>query len=543
MFSGFVSRAFVRCVAGMMAAVVLSSPCAAHFVWVQIVDGRVKVVFGENASPENAALLGRLERLEGWAVRDGQAVPVTFSKETEDELGWLISRETGHSGAAEVVCEYGLFQRGEQTMWLHYGAKYWDTRQAMPAASGKLPLEILAASREGSLHLQATFGGEPLPGCSLFVVGPDGEQKELVGDVDGKASIAWSGGGIWTVRVGKAVPEAGQFEGREFSEKKYWCTLAVDSGKPLETLTGTAPAALPTGLTSFGAAVAGNRVFVFGGQMGSAHSYARTLQNGRVLSLDLDSPVEWKVVGESTGSQGLAVVACRDVVFRVGGFEARNEEGEDQNLHSLDTFARLDPETGSWTPLAPMPEPRSSFDACVIGDRLFVVGGWNMRGDQETVWSKTAFSIDLDDASAAAWKELPEPPFQRRAVAVGHLANRLYVIGGMEMDGEPSRKVNVFDLDSQAWSDGPELPENGRMEGFGSACTTVGDQLVVSTYGGSVYRLGADGKSWEKIHQLETSRFFHRMVPDGRGGVLLVGGANMESGHQLSTERIELGRE
>ena len=33
--------------------------------------------------------------------------------------------------------------------------------------------------------------------------------------------------------------------------------------------------------------------------------------------------------------------------------------------------------------LAPLPEARSSHDAVVIGDKLYVVGGWTLSGDRK----------------------------------------------------------------------------------------------------------------------------------------------------------------
>ena len=38
-------------------------------------------------------------------------------------------------------------------------------------------------------------------------------------------------------------------------------------------------------------------------------------------------------------------------------------------------FARFDPESNSWEDLPPLPEGRSSLDAAVVGDTLYVVGG------------------------------------------------------------------------------------------------------------------------------------------------------------------------
>lgn len=531
---------WLRAVLVAWLAVASVASAHAHFIWVQVVDGKVHVTFGEGLAADQAALLEKLDGLQGWTIQDGKWVPVVFHQEVSGSVGSMVSDQSGITGGAEVACEYGVISRGELKMWLHYGARSWLATQPMEAGSGNLPLTIHAEVKEGKLHLQSLFQGAPMPGCSFLIAGPDGKSEELVADADGKASLDFAGGGHWLVRVSKAVPESGTLDGEDFSERKYWSTLTIDTGlpyAPADKALGFAP--LPTGLTSFGAAVNGQTVLVFGGQMGGAHSYSREQQNGKLLALDLESPTEWKVLGETTGAQGLAVVAHGGQVYRIGGFEARNAEGEEQNLHSVSDFAVFEPEQGNWKKLAELPEPRSSLDACLIGDSIYVAGGWNMRGSEETVWSSSAVRFDLKQPENG-WASLPEPPFRRRAVALAGFGDRLFVIGGMEEDGSTSRKVDLFDPATQSWSEGPELPDDGRMGGFGCAALATENQLLVTTYGGSLLALAADGKSWEKVHQLESPRFFHRMVSGPEGGILMIGGTNMESGHLLELELIQL---
>jgi hypothetical protein len=79
------------------------------------------------------------------------------------------------------------------------------------------------------------------------------------------------------------------------------------------------------------------------------------------------------------------------------------------------------------------------------------------------------------------------------------------------------------------------------MNGFGNSAYAAGGDLYLSTMDGSVFRLSADCKSWEKAGQLEIARFFHRLLPDGRGGWLAVAGASHEYGHLDSVERVALG--
>jgi len=74
-------------------------------------------------------------------------------------------------------------------------------------------------------------------------------------------------------------------------------------------------------------------------------------------------------------------------IYRVGGLSFINVDGEEDAIfNSTDHFARYDVEADTWTELAPLPAPRSSLDAAVVGrmflrllpvgeDRLIALGG------------------------------------------------------------------------------------------------------------------------------------------------------------------------
>ena len=125
--------------------------------------------------------------------------------------------------------------------------------------------------------------------------------------------------------------------------------------------------------------------------------------------MNLDDPQKWESVNTSKGLQGLGMVEHDGKIYRVGGFEARNAKGEDNELHSVAEFAVFDAQNNQWQQLEPMPVPRSSFDAAVVGDVIYVVGGWTLSGDSPSKWLDTAIMFDLSQP-AAGWQEMPQPP-------------------------------------------------------------------------------------------------------------------------------------
>ena len=59
-------------------------------------------------------------------------------------------------------------------------------------------------------------------------------------------------------------------------------------------------------VTSFGAAVAGDYLYAFGGHLGSPHEYSGDLQSRELLRLNLKQPQKWELVGEVPRRTGLA---------------------------------------------------------------------------------------------------------------------------------------------------------------------------------------------------------------------------------------------
>jgi N-acetylneuraminic acid mutarotase len=271
--------------------------------------------------------------------------------------------------------------------------------------------------------------------------------------------------------------------------------------------------------------------------MGAAHGYSVEGQNNLFRRVKLESGSEWESLGEVPRRQGLALVAYQNKIYRIGGFEARNAAGEVEVLVSTPDFEVFDPATSKWTALAPLPEPRSSFDAVVAGDILYVVGGWSLgQGDEDSQWHETAWQMDLSQNNAD-WKPMPSPPATRRAHALAELDGKIYMIGGMDEDGDPTTSAFVFDTKTGQWSDAPELPGQP-MDGFGSSAFNIGGRIIVSTFSGQVVQLNDDGSAWEQLPKLETGRFFHRLVAIDKTRFAILGGTG-STGKQTSVLVID----
>ncbi len=292
---------------------------------------------------------------------------------------------------------------------------------------------------------------------------------------------------------------------------------------------------LPESITSFGACAADGYVYVYGGHSGKTHTYSHDTTLGKFRRLRPGTDTSWQELPESLHLQGLALVAHQGKVIRVGGMEPRNKPGETSDNHSTASVQVFDPASpNKWADLPPLPAPRSSHDAVVVGDTLVVAGGWNMKGKEKPEWHDTFHTLNLADPKAKWTSE--KQPFERRALTAAAFDGKVYVLGGMGTDSQADTAVNVFDPKTGKWGDGPDFP-SGTMNGFTPAAVVVGKSLYLSPYDGVVYKL--DGDKWADVGKLTTPRFVHRAVPHGENGFLAIGGA-AKGGNRADVEVISV---
>jgi N-acetylneuraminic acid mutarotase len=291
---------------------------------------------------------------------------------------------------------------------------------------------------------------------------------------------------------------------------------------------------LPRGVSSFGAAVADGWLYVYGGHCARTHQYSRKSALGTFHRLRLSDPKAWDQLPSGPALQGLALVAHNDMIYRIGGMESRNEEGESPDNYSVASCSRFNPDSQKWETFPDLPAARSSHDAVVVGDKVVVVGGWKMNGgDTPPDWHADALVLDLKQP-VLKWKSVPQP-FQRRALTAAVYEGKVYVVGGMSEESVPELTVNVYDVEKNSWTSATPLP-GSRRNGFAAASAAAGKYLYVSPADGSVLRLARDARSWEEVGRLKQPRIVHRMVEAPDDLLVVVGGAY--SGDNIATTEI-----
>jgi N-acetylneuraminic acid mutarotase len=528
-----------------------AAPARAHFPWlVPSEDGqRVELYFSESTEPDDPELLKYVREMtvRQATAEDGKTrlekLPVNVAEDS------VSVRPDADAGPSLLVAAhtFGVLDRGGETFLLQYYAKTGPEAgspawQSIDTAEA-LRLDLVPRREGEHVAVRVLWDGEPLPQAevTVSVLG----QEDVTGKTDKAGEFTFAAGesAVYGVRVKHVEAKGGSRDGKSYASARHYATLALPVDDKQSAGKTAAYPELPQAVTSFGGAVADGALYVYGGHTGSAHSYSNAEQGDTLRRLKLQDGAKWEELAQGPPLQGLAMVAHEGNVYRLGGFTAKNAEGEEHDLWSQDAAAVFDPKTGKWNDIASLPEPRSSFDAAVLGDAIYVIGGWQLAGDQENEWHETAWKLDLSQ-DEPKWTALPKPPFQRRALAVAAHDGKIYAIGGMQLRrgnfAGPTTRVDVFDPKSGEWSEGPSLKGEKPMAGFGSSAFATGGRLYVSTIEGDLQRLSEDGKQWEVVAQTPTARFFHRMLPIDDGRFVVVGGANMAIGKFTEVEVLSV---
>ena len=538
------------CLLGILIGLFVPGVATAHFPWL-VVGQRdtdspeVRCFFSESSVDSAAEFLKYVQDAEVWMMhRDG-----TKTKMALKEKGNVLSKSLSGAETESILLlkkQFGILERGDVKFLLKYYAKTGPSLKhsgwrGVPTGQ-VLQLDAVPSWEGGKIQLRVTFQQKPAANAEVTLV-RGGEELDgpLVTDAAGLVVHSVSKDPIDAFRVKWVEKKPGKLDGQPYSEVRHFTTVTFPRASYELLPTSNRYPPLPKPVTSFGAAFQGNTLYFYGGHTGDSHTYAREMQSRTLWALDLKQPKPgWRSILKGPHLQGLALVTDGKALYRLGGFTARNDAEEKQDLWSQAECASFLPGSEKWSDLPALPEPRSSFDACILDNKIYVIGGWALRGKSPSTWHETAWELDLKDPQRS-WKPLAAPPFQRRALAVAAHQGKVYAIGGMQKAGGPTTRVAVYDPTKKKWSSGPRLVGHS-LTGFGASAYEVNGRLIVSTYGGTVQELAADGGRWLVRGNLANERFFHRMLPISKSEVVLLGGASMEVGKFEEVELLNLGK-
>ncbi len=261
----------------------------AHFLWLVASPTEepteVKLYFSESASPDDPDLLERVAKAEAWIPGGRRSEPqrLTFSKKDDALVASIPSR----SASSPVVLKhnYGVITRGKAPMLLNYCAKSYPSQLpgSWKAVSDKelLPLEITPSPAGEQMQFEVTWQGKPIADVQVVVDGPGlKESVEGVTNDQGVFACKLANAGLYSVRARLIEETSGEHDGEAYKSVRHYSTLSLPYAPSQLASAKHSWPSLGRGTTSFGAAVIGDWLYIYGGHYGQAHHYSSEGQSG-----------------------------------------------------------------------------------------------------------------------------------------------------------------------------------------------------------------------------------------------------------------------
>jgi N-acetylneuraminic acid mutarotase len=174
-----------------------------------------------------------------------------------------------------------------------------------------------------------------------------------------------------------------------------------------------------------------------------------------------------------TARAGAAAAVIDDGIFVIGGRQSTG--GPCSGGPYLQTVEKYDIDTNTWSPVAPLPTPRSDLAAVARGGKIFVFGGCTGTASAPSVTNE----VDMYDPQTNTWTTtLAIMPTGRASLVAGHSGDKVYAIGGTTNGVSASNVNEVYDIPSNTWSTNT------------ATMTTARQEAGVNSHGGKIYVVG-----------------------------------------------------
>ncbi len=188
-------------------------------------------------------------------------------------------------------------------------------------------------------------------------------------------------------------------------------------------------------------------------------------RQGGVGGSSQDSESPWKERAQMpTRRAHLALAVADGQLLAIGG---QTSEGVTAAVEAYDPGADI------WTPLREKPTAVAYIGAATIGADVYVPGGCNVEG-------QPIRAVDVYDVETDAWHQIKPLPEPRCAYALVAQEDALYLFGGW--DGQQYVSTTyAYDVGRDEWR---ELPPSSVARGFAGATSLNGRLYVVGGYDG-----------------------------------------------------------
>ena len=140
------------------------------------------------------------------------------------------------------------------------------------------------------------------------------------------------------------------------------------------------------------------------------------------------------------------VVVYNNLIYVISGLTMGHNAG---HVVYTDVY---DPSTNTWTALADAPRARDHFNAVVVGDQIYCIGGRRSKHSTTGLNSDMVAIVDVYDIPTDTWTSLATPlPTVRAGTSSAVIGNQIYTMGGESMTSGAHKETEVLDIITKTW--------------------------------------------------------------------------------------------
>lgn len=199
---------------------------------------------------------------------------------------------------------------------------------------------------------------------------------------------------------------------------------------------------LPTARSDLGVAVVNNKVYAIGGR---PNYDTNEEYNPATDTWTTKTPMP-------TARYKFGIAVYNSKIYCIGGqFSNRSINARPEQTGAIEAY---DPTTNTWETKAPMPNPKSQFQANVVNGKIYLMGG-RTGGQHTTVSINEAY-----DPNTGTWTTKAPLIYPVVSCSSAVVGNRIYLFGGQDEFNETMNLTvtQIYDIETDTWSLGASLP-------------------------------------------------------------------------------------
>jgi hypothetical protein len=215
-------------------------------------------------------------------------------------------------------------------------------------------------------------------------------------------------------------------------------------------------------------AVAGGKLYVFGGLHGRGKGYSFPA----TTRADMYDPAtgEWaRLHSMPEAFTHTTAMVDGTTIWFVGGYAGDSPGPGSAHVWKYDTLS------DTWSRGVDLPAPRGSGASAILGRMLHYFGG----GDENRVDRADHWALNLDDPDRG-WTALAPLPQGRNHLAGAAVAGKIYAVGGQRGDmgnGLDLAEVDVYDPATESWS--PAAPSPRPRSHVNCSILVLNDKILI----------------------------------------------------------------